>query len=54
MMNLVDAVSGARLAGFTTVAMLMFMVTFAAIVAWACTRPRDQIEQWRRSPLDED
>lgn len=54
MMGLRDAISGANLAVWTTVALVMFFVIFVAIAAWAYSRPRQQIEQWRRQPLSDD
>jgi uncharacterized membrane protein len=54
MMGLKDIVSGADLGLWPSLALALFCAAFVAIVIWTLTRPREQIERWRRQPLAKD
>ncbi|MBK7406314.1 MAG: hypothetical protein IPJ41_17335 [Phycisphaerales bacterium] len=38
---------------YAEVAMVIFLVIFLAVAAWAVRKPKNQLNTWARLPLDE-
>jgi cbb3-type cytochrome oxidase subunit 3 len=54
-MGLSDVIGHAGLAGFTEVAMVLFMIAFAGIVAWTFAPSRKrELDETSRLPLDDE
>ena len=53
-MSLTDIMSGANLALLPTIALLLFVAVFVAIVVWVLLRPKADVEHWARMPMDDD
>jgi cbb3-type cytochrome oxidase subunit 3 len=52
-MGLKGLMSGMGMNVFATLALLLFMASFIAIVVWTYTRPRKEIESHANLPLDD-
>ena len=48
-----EVVSESGLAGFAQVALVLFFISFVAVIVGACLSPRRQIDQAARLPLEE-
>lgn len=44
----------ADLSQWTRWALILFLITFTAVVIWAWTRSRKEVEQWSNLPLEGD
>jgi cbb3-type cytochrome oxidase subunit 3 len=54
-MGLSDVIGHAGLAGFTEVAMILFMTVFVAVVVWTfAPRRRRELDEASRLPLDDE
>ena len=51
---LAELVSEESLGAWKIASMLLFAAIFAGVALWACSRSREEIRQWSRSPLEED
>ncbi len=52
-MNLTDVMSGANLAFFAEIALVLFFLVFAVIVIRTWRRPRDEMDACANLPMDE-
>jgi len=54
-MGLSDVIGHAGLAGFTEVAMILFMIAFAGVVVWTfAPRRKREMDEASRLPLDDE
>lgn len=52
-MNLTDVMSGAGLAFYAQIALVLFFLVFAVIVIRTWRRPRDEMDECAKLPMDE-
>lgn len=54
MMHYADVLRGLPIATLGTAATVLFCTAFLMILIWVFRRPRREVEQWARQPLDDE